>query len=252
MKHSLTPVYCFLAIMLVATANSPAFAQAEEGSLWRDAVVSDLDVDFGDTGFHARWKFHRCDCGDIRVMVEQIAPDGIVTGELLMVSGVVLLARGFDQQGGDIEPFIQAPSLMLQLAYSLLNVVESNGPGAVDAKQQWNVVEQKLDFKLDTGLATGMFAAPWRLKGSGWKTESDSLRFELLFQFSTGEPGAANHSESITLTGDLDYLNEEFPYSPTTVLDDWRVQWVSLNETESQVITGGLTLDELRQKADQL
>jgi hypothetical protein len=131
-------------------------------------------------------------------------------------------------------------------------VVESNGPGAVDEKQQWNVEEQEQDFTLDTGLATGMFAAPWRVKGSGWKTESGSRRFELFFQFSTGEPGTAEHSESITLSGDLGYLDQTFPYSGATVLDNWRIQWISLNERESKVVTDGMTLSELRQKAEEL
>ena len=56
-------------------------------------------------------------------MVEQVAPDDMLTGELLMVDGQVLLSKGFEQQGADIEPLIQAPSLMLQLAYELLNRV---------------------------------------------------------------------------------------------------------------------------------
>lgn len=241
-----------LIMMLMAAAMNPAFAQVEEDSLWRDAVVSELDVDFDGTGFHARWNYHRCDCGDIRILVEQVAPDGTLTGELLMVDGVVLLARGFEQQGSDIEPLIQAPSLMLQLAYSLLNVVEPNGPAAVDEKKPWNVKDQKIDFRLDTGVATGMFAAPWRVKGSGWKAESGNRRFELFFQFSTGEPGAAGHNESITLSGDLDYLDEDFPYNDSTVLDGWRIQWVSLNETESKATEDGLTLGELRQKANGL
>jgi hypothetical protein len=230
-------------------AGEAALAGIKAGSLWRDSVVSDLDVDFGGTGFHARWKYHRCDCGDIRVMVEQIAPDAIITGELLIVDGVVMLARGFDEQDADIEPLIQAPSLMLQLAFSLLDRVQPDGPFAVEGKQAWNEEETQHDFKLDTGLATGMFATPWRVKGSGWKTATGSRRFELFFEFSTGEPGVADHTESITLSGDLDYLDEPFPYPETTVLDGWRVQWISLNETESVVISDGLTLQDLRQKA---
>lgn len=252
MRYVVTAICGFFTLLLVPAADNHALAGVKKDSLWRDAVVSELDVDFGGTGFHARWKFQRCDCSDIWVTVEQTAPDGILTGELLMVGGVVLLARGFEQQGTDIEPLIQAPSLMLQLAYSLLNVVEPDGPGAVVQNQQWDLEEQKLDFRLDTGLATGMFAAPWRVKGRGWRTETGSRRFELFFQFSAGEPGSASHSESITLSGNLDYRKEAFPYSGGTVLDDWRIQWISLNETDSRVVSDGMTLDELRQKADQL
>src|SRR5210317_1777226 len=150
----------FICLVLLLTGPGLANAQVEKGALWRDAVVTDLDVDFG-AGFHARWRFHRCDCGDLQVKVEQVAPDDILTGELLMVDGQVLLAKGFEQQGMDIEPLIQAPSQMLQLAYELLNKSQPRGPVAVKRKQKWDEIEKKKHFHLDTGLATGSFAAPW-------------------------------------------------------------------------------------------
>ena len=61
-------------LVMLLTLPLPAIAQIEKGTLWRDAVITELDVDFG-AGFHARWRFHRCDCGDLQVMVEQVAPD---------------------------------------------------------------------------------------------------------------------------------------------------------------------------------
>ena len=131
-----------LACLVLLLASPLANAQIHKGTLWRDAVVSKLDVDFGG-GFHARWQYHRCDCGDLRVTVEQIAPDDMLTGELLMVDGQVLLSRGFKQQGVDIEPLIQAPSLMLQLTFELLNKSQPKGPHAVKRKQTWDETEKK-------------------------------------------------------------------------------------------------------------
>jgi hypothetical protein len=234
-------------VLLMAGLQS-ASAEVVKGSLWRDSVVTELDVDFGGTGFHARWRFHRCQCGDLQVQVEQVAPDGVLTGELLMVDGLALLARGFEQQGVDIEPLIQAPSLMLQLAYAMLSRAQPDGPYVVERKQHWDVTEKTSDFKLDTGLATGVFAAPWSVKGSGWKTESGSRRFEMLFQFTNQIPGGAAQTDSITFSGDLDYLQQLFPYPQSTVLDDWRIQWISLNELKSEQVSEGLTLKELRQQ----
>ncbi len=89
------------------------------------------------------------------VQVEQIAPDGVLTGELLMVNGQALLTRDFEEQGVDIEPLIQAPSLMLQLAYAMLNRSQPRGPYAVNEKQYWDETEKAIDFQLNTGLATG-------------------------------------------------------------------------------------------------
>ena len=240
--------WLFTCLALLLTGPQLANAQIEKGTLWRDAVITVLDVDFG-AGFHARWRYHHCDCGDLQVTVEQIAPDDILTGELLMVDGQVLLAKGFNQQGVDIEPLIQAPSLMLQLAYELLNKSQPKGPVAVKRKQSWDETEKKKDFHLDTGLATGAFAAPWEVKGSGWKTDTGHIRFELLFQFTISAPGQPVETSSITFSGDLDFTEQAFPYPETTSLDDWRIQWVSLNERESKTAGEGLTLKALRQKA---
>ncbi len=226
-----------------------AIAQVEKGTLWRDSVVTELDVDFGDTGFHARWLFHRCICGDLLIQVEQVAPDGVLSGELLMVNGKVLLSRGFKQQGPDIEPLIQAPSLMLQLAYAMLNRSQPKGPYVVDGKQSWNDKEKHRDFKLNTGLATGVFAAPWTVKGAGWKTDAGLRRFELVFQFTNPVPENPKRTDSITFTGKLDFRQQVFPFTESTSLEDWRMQWTSRNDRESIPAPAGLTLKALREQA---
>lgn len=213
-----------IALIVLFSGMQTASAQLEKGTLWRDAVVTELDVDFGGTGFHARWRFHRCHCGDLQIKVEQIAPDGMLTGELLMVDGQILLSRGFEQQGVNIEPLIQAPSLMLQLVFELLNRSHPDGPNSIDDKQSWEREEEKRDFKLNTGLASGAFGAPWRVKGSGWKTEAGHRRFELLFTFSNPQPGNPDETDSITFSGDLDFRKQGFPYPPSTSLEGWRLQ----------------------------
>jgi len=247
-RLSILSLLCLVAglVTLLAGAQT-AFAQIEKDTLWRDAVVTELDVDFG-AGFHARWQFHRCACGDLQVMVEQVAPDDILTGELLMVDGQALLARGFEQQGEDLEPLIQAPSLMLQLAYSMLTRSQPKGPAAVTGKQHWNETEKTMDFRLDTGLATGNFAAPWGIKGSGWRADPGHIRFELVFRFNSAGPGQPQETGSITLSGVLDFTGQDFPYGEDTDLEGWRVQWISLNELKSKTAEKGVTLKSLREK----
>ena len=249
-------IYMFAGFVLLFMGlfmgSQSALAQVKAGTLWREAVISELDVDFGGTGFHARWRFQRCDCGDLQIQVEQIAPDSVVTGELLMVGGQALLARGFEQQDSDIEPLIQAPSLMLQMAYQLLSRVQPDGPLALSEKQVWDETEKTLDFKLDTGLATGIFAAPWSVKGSGWKTDTDHHRFELLFQFANPVPGDPEARGSFTLSVDLDFYKQEFPYTESTDLGGWSIQWISVNDLESEAIPEGLTLKTLRQQVKDL
>ena len=181
------------------------------------------------------------------MQLEQIAPDGVVNGELLMVGGQVLLARGFEQPEPDIEPLIQAPSLMLQLAFQMLSSVQPQGPYALKEKQVWEQSEPNLDFKISTGLATGIFAAPWNIKGSGWKTDAGHYRFELFLQFSIAMPGESEAKSSITLSGDLEYQQHDFPYDGSTDLGGWSIQWIAVNDLESEPAPAGLTLDALRQ-----
>jgi len=235
-------------LVMLLTLPLPAIAQIDQDTLWRDAVITELDVDFG-AGFHARWRFNRCDCGDLQVMVEQVAPDDMLTGELLMVDGQVLLSKGFVQQGEDIEPLIQAPSLMLQLAYSMLNRSQPKGPGAVAGKQKWNETEKKVDFHLDTGLATGVFGAPWGVKGSGWEAEPGHIRFEFVFKFTSSAAGERKEKASITFSGDLDFRQQAFPYDESADFEGWRVQWISRSENKAKPAEKGLTLKALRQQA---
>ena len=249
---NLLPMVLFAVLLVWVVGLQAVFAQVQKGTLWRDAVVTELDVDFGDTGFHARWRFHRCDCGDLQVQVEQVEPDGVITGELLMVGGQTLLARGFEQQDTDIEPLIQAPALMLQLAYQLLSSIQAEGPYAVTEKQSWDQAEKVLDFKLNTGLATGIFAAPWSVKGSGWRTDTDRQRFELLFQFANPMPADPQARDSITLSGGLDFQKQAFPYDESTDLEGWRIQWISVNDLEAEPVPAGTTLKTLREQVKDL
>ena len=235
-------------LVLLMAGTQVASAQIEKSTLWRDAAVTVLDVDFGGTGFHARWTYHRCYCGDLLVQVEQIAPDGVITGDLLMVYGQVLLARGFADEGDSITPLMQAPVLMLQLANAMLNRSEPAGPYALDDKQKWHDVEKNIDFNLNTGFATGTFAAPWRVDGSGWRTEAGHRRFELVFEFAAPQPDDADMTASITFSGDMDFRKQGFPYPESTVLDGWKIQRFALGEESASLISDGLTLKALREE----
>ncbi len=232
---------------LVASVQQAA-AQVERGTLWRDAVVTKLDVDFPGTGFHGGWIYHRCPCGDLLLEVEQVAPDSVLNGDLLIVDGKVLLARGFKQQGPDLVSLVQAPTLMLQLALALLNRSQPRGPAAVTDKQQWDSGEAKLGFTVDNGLTSGNFAAPWGVSGSGWKAAAGRYRFELGFHFTNPVPGDPGARDRMQFSGELDFRAREFPVAELTSLQGWNIQWLSPAEKTSKEVPEGLTLKALRQQ----
>jgi hypothetical protein len=240
----LTPL-CLLP-MLFMFAISSASAQVEKGTLWRDAVVADINVDFGGTGFHASYHYRKCDCGDLFIQVEQDSPDSIEKGDLLLIDGQTLLSRGFEGQGNDIAALIQAPLLMLRLTDALLSRSQPQGPYAVEGKQTWDDKEPKIDFSLNTGFATGTFVAPWGVKGTGWKTAQGHFRFELIFDFVVPTEDDADSTSYIAFSGNLDFLERDFPLPETTVLNGWNLQHFSRGEDEFKLVSDGLTLKALR------
>ena len=232
--------------VLLLIALAPAFAQVEKSTMWRDAVVADINVDFGGTGFHANYHYQKCDCGDLLIQVEQDAPDSIETGDLLMIEGQTLLARGFEGQDASISQLIQAPILMRQLVDALLNRSQPQGPYAVEGQQKWDDIEPKIDFVLNTGFATATFSAPWSVKGTGWNTAEGHRRFELMFEFVAPTEDNRETTSFIAFSGNLDFQQEAFPLAETTVLDGWKIQYFAAGEDESKPVTAGLTLKALR------
>jgi hypothetical protein len=135
---------------------------------------------------------------------------------------------------------------MLQLADAILNRSEPGGPYAVNEKQTWDVEEENADFNLNTGFATGTFAAPWHVSGSSWRTDAGHRRFEFIFEFTAPLPDNPEATASITFSGDLDFRKQGFPYPESTNLDGWRIQRFASGEEESTLVTDGLTLKTLR------
>lgn len=242
--HGLTRLFAIPVLLLIALA--PAYAQIEKSTMWRDAVVTDINVDFGGTGFQANYHYQQCQCGDLLVQVEQDAPDSIETGDLLMVEGQTLLSRGFEGQDASISQLLQAPLLMRQLLDALLNRSQPKGPYAVEDKQKWQDKEPKVDFNLNTGFASATFPAPWSVTGTAWKTADDHRRFELTFEFVAPTEESPETTSYITFSGNLDFQQEDFPLPETTVLDGWKIQYFAAGEDESRPVTAGMTLKALR------
>ena len=66
---------------LARTLKNPAGTKR-----WHESLVTILDADFTGTGFQARWEYFNCGCGDVLIRLEQSAPDGVQTGELLLMA----------------------------------------------------------------------------------------------------------------------------------------------------------------------
>jgi len=227
---------------------APALA-IEPGTAWHESTVTLLDVDFPATGFHARWEYFRCACGDTLLRLEQTAPDGVLKGEMLLVDGQAVVARGPVAESSDFESMLQAPVLMLQLAFGLMQRAVPAGPAALDQQHVIALREAEQPIEVDSGMATGKFAAPWALEGRAWPSGPERRRFELNFTFTNPAAGGPAEQEKIVFSVGQDFATEAFPLPPNSSLDGWRLQWISGKDSEPEDVPNGTTLKQLREQA---
>lgn len=243
---------CLLIATVVAVGwfgSSHAAEEMDAATRWHEAPATVLDVKFGDSGFHARWAFFSCDCGDLLVRIEQTAPDSMVGGELLLVGGKVLLGRGGVARSPDLLPVLQAPALMAQVAMGLLQRALPQGPASVTAERAIDLTERNATLAVDTGFAAAEFTSPWRVTGRAWPGASGRRRFELDFTFTNPLPDAPPGSARIGFSGGQDYVNQAFPLVDETPLEGWKLQWLSRGEESAAEPEPGLTLGGLRVQA---
>jgi hypothetical protein len=240
-----------IAPLAVTAVSGPARAETiEPTTRWHEPYVTLLDVNFVNTGFQARWEYFHCGCGDILVRLEQTAPDGVLTGEMLLIGGRALAARGMVSLSSDLEPMLQAPSVMMQLAFTLLEITMPKGPAWLVERQGLATASRDNDLEIDSTLATGSFAAPWQVTGEAWPSGDGQRRFDLTFEFANPSPEAAGGRTTFTFTGGQDYRRDDFPLAPETPMAGWKLQWISRGETSPAEVEDGLTLQDLRDQAE--
>jgi hypothetical protein len=234
-------------------ADVPETAATDFGprTRWHDAYATLLDVDFGDSGFHARWQFYQCRCGDLLVRVEQGAPDGVETGELLLLNRRLLLARGGVANSEDLAYQLQAPALMVQLAFGLLQRAIPGGPGTLTEEFPLDLVERSADLQVETGAFSGTFNAPWQMQGKAWPSGPQRRRFDFEFSFNNPLPDAPAGMTRISFSGGQDFGRDDYPLADATPMTGWKMQWLDQDNAPVTDPEEGQTLEDLRKLANQ-
>ncbi|MFN2167897.1 MAG: hypothetical protein ACK2U9_16755 [Anaerolineae bacterium] len=236
-----------LALLLLCLACSGAHADAlPADARWHQSLVSILDADFPGTGFHARWEYFNCDCGDVLIRLEQGAPDGVQSGELLLVGGRAVAARGGVAANTDLAPVLSAPALMMHLVVNLLERAMPAGPASLTERRELALHEPNKAIELDTGLATARFAAPWTVTGSAWPSGPGRRRFDLRFEFANPQPGEPVRVDAMTFSGGQDYLQGAFPLTAESSLYGWSLQWLSREQDSASLVTDERRLQAVR------
>lgn len=239
------------AATLLATAPAMGADDITRETRWHEPVANILDVDFGDgSGFHARWSYFHCDCGDVLIRFEQGAPEGVTTGEMLLIDGQVLAARGGVAEVDDLETMLQAPLLMLHLSFGLLERAMPAGPSVVgERRKKFEAADSLNAYRLESARYTGTFEAPWKATGEAWSGAEGRRRFEMDFTFTLRDAQGGEDESTISFSGGQDYREGAFPLHESTSLEGWKIQWISHHESVAHAAESGLTLAGLREQA---
>jgi hypothetical protein len=236
---------CLLAVVLILPLATRA--DISRDAEWHQPWFARVDINFPGVDFHARYDFWRCACGDVLIRAEEAEPGKVTTGELLLVGGKMLLVRGFDQPEGNISALLDSPILMVQTLFALVREAEPRGPSAVVDDHELHAEEDSLDLRLDTGLASGGFPAPWEVVGMARPTDEGKLRYDLTFKFENRYEGVSAGEASLKFSGVMDFNEEIFPYDDSLSIEDWRLQEISPSNPVVSVQAEGL-LGSLREE----
>ncbi len=210
---------------------------------WADPSHVRLGVDFPGQGYHAEWELYRCACGDLLVRSELNEPGDVERGETVLVGGLAVLSRGFagdPELGGSLD----APALMMQLALRLLERAEPGGPSRISEQRDIDLDETIDPIYLESYTASGVFQAPWSLRGRILPAGDTRWRFDLEFDFT-----AEGQQGKMRLQGQADFASLAFPLQGSDSLSGWQLSWrdEAVTTAAQPATDTAATLDELRE-----
>jgi hypothetical protein len=237
-------IRCFNLVFLVLP-SLPLVAELPPETRWADPSSVRLDVDFPGNGYHASWVMFRCQCDDMLIRWELNIPGETEKGETLLVSGRVVMSRGFGEHQQELGSSLDAPALMMQTALLLLERSAPKGPSAISGNTEVAIEDEINPIYVDSGTAAGSYVAPWLMKGTIRPASETRRKFDLDFTFSTGSPGE-ELAGNMRLSGLAEYGDGEFPQPPSTPLKGWQLFWINEADPAAKGVAELATLAELR------
>jgi len=234
--------------LLILLSSLPVAGQDRiaAGTAWSQPFFTRIDATFSSDVFHARWDISRCACGDMHIRAEETLPGEIRKGEQLLVDHSVLLVRGYESHQGDLSSLLDSPVLIMQLLFILLQKAEPGGPAAVTANLEAEISEPKLHLELDTGIAFGLFPAPWSVAGTIGPRVQGRITFDLRFEFTVHQQDQEPGQSQVLLNGFLDYVEQPFPVDESEILDGWKLDWLQSSEEGQPELNPGVSLGQFR------
>ena len=234
--------------LLILLSSLPVAGQDTivAGTVWSQPFFTRIDATFSGDVFHARWDISRCACGDMHIRAEETLPGEIRRGEQVLLDGNALLVRGYESHQGELSSLLDSPVLMMQLLFTLLGKIEPTGPSSVNDKFEVDVREPDFGIELDTGIAFGLFPAPWSVAGTVAPGVQGRVAFNLRFEFATHQQGREPDRSQVRLEGFLDYAEQAFPIDESEILDGWKLDWLKASVQGNAELKPGISLAQFR------
>ena len=184
-----------VAAILVVVSASPASVESADcndelficaaGSPWYQASEARIRLSSPGSSDYTEWRFVFADAKSLSIDFDSKAQGRSQTGKILLVSGRVMLTKGFSPAKGYEIDTLDLPILNNQLVVTLLSQAFPPGPDKFEGKHTVDLAERRRSIKIATRSASGHYPSPWTLKGELKRRDVETIDFS--FAFSNGE-----------------------------------------------------------------
>lgn len=160
------------------TAGAPLVEDTAQGALWRQPTR--LDLLLKQERSDARWRFLFAGDGMLKLDLLDAA-SGAPKGELILVSGHLLLTRAVNTTRDDVLEYVEDAMLSQQIATALLQQAFPAGPARVTATHKIKVEDVGQSIAAETIQSSRVYYPPWTLRGNARRVDADSIEYEMTF-----------------------------------------------------------------------
>ena len=131
-----------------------------------------------------------------------------VDGEIIILSGRVMLARDVPYEKGYEIDWADVPMSNYLIATGLLNLAFPNGPSDIVSEHKMVISEQEKAVRMSTGSASFVYGAPWQASVRAVRVTDDTISYEIAFKRRKVELNIAgvweNMNSSLVLEDSMD------------------------------------------------
>ena len=181
-----------LATILLVCAGASAVESADcadksvicaSGSPWYQCTASRIRFSSAGSSDYSEYRFVFHDAHSASIDFETRSQGESQSGTILLVSGRIMLTKGFSPAKGYEIDALDLPNLNHQLVVTLLSQAFPAGPDKFEGKRTVDLMEQKRGIKIATRSASGLYPSPWTLKGEMQRRDVETIDFSFKFSF---------------------------------------------------------------------